>query len=86
MEFLSMSYFVRAPRGSRFSRDPDSPEFPDKSSAREEAVASAREMLAEAIRTSAEDIPDRLIIADHEGHEVGSVRLSELLPRILKDR
>jgi predicted transcriptional regulator len=35
----------------------------------------------DAIKASRDDIPDRLIVTDGEGREVGSISLRDILPR-----
>ncbi len=85
MEF-PMAYFVRARKGDQISPDTDKMEFVDVHSAREEARAAAREILAAAIMASRDDIPDCFIITDGEGREITIVSLGEVLPKALRQR
>ena len=56
----------------------------DARSAEREATAAARKILVDAINASRDDIPDRLIVTDGEGREVGSISLRDVLPKTLR--
>jgi hypothetical protein len=60
--------------------------LPDINAAKKEALAAAREMLAEAIKAAREDVPDCFIVADANGQEILSVAFNEALPEKLRSR
>jgi hypothetical protein len=64
--------------------DDEGTELPNVTVARSEAEQGAREMLAEAIKTGRDTIPEAFIIADEHGREVDTVLLATLLPKSLK--
>jgi hypothetical protein len=64
--------------------DPEGTELPNLESARQEAMLSAREMLAEWIVLGAEDIPLKIVIADEAGAVLGTVHMRDVLPRALR--
>ena len=63
--------------------DLEGEEFLDVDAARREALASARETLANAIRNG-EDAPQRVQVTDDDGHEVATVALVEVLPHWMR--
>jgi hypothetical protein len=64
--------------------DDQGTDFPDLSTAREQALASARELLADAIRAGDHDGPQRVVIADASGRELATVSMKDVLPRFLR--
>jgi hypothetical protein len=54
------------------------------SSARREAILSAREILAAAIRAGQANVPDAFVISDEGGRALDTVPLAEVLPEALK--
>ena len=50
-------------------------DLPDLSAAKREAVLSARELLAEAIKTGKQTVPDAFVIADDKGRPLDMVSL-----------
>jgi hypothetical protein len=67
----------------RINPDEEGSELPDIDAARREALAAARELLAEAIKFERPQVPDCLIIVDADGHELMTVLLKEVLPKPL---
>src|SRR3978361_2363755 len=65
------------------TEDPEGSELPDLSAARECAVQSARELLANALRFDA-SVPDGLCIVDQNGIELLTVYIADVLPNSLK--
>jgi hypothetical protein len=59
-------------------------DLPDLSAAKREAVLSARELLAEAIKSGRQRVPDAFVIADDEGRPLDIVSLAAVLPEPLK--
>jgi uncharacterized protein DUF6894 len=54
------------------------------SAARHEAIKSARELLAGAIRAGQTEVPDAFVIVDEAGREIDVVLQAMLLPEALK--
>ena len=65
------------------TEDPEGSELPDLSAARECAVQSARELLANAIRFDT-SVPDRIFVVDQDGIELLTVFIADVLPSSLK--
>jgi hypothetical protein len=65
--------------------DEEGSEFADEDAARKEALASARELLADAIRRGRNFPPEQIVIADASGHELATVNLKDVLPAYLLD-
>ena len=51
---------------------------------RAQAVATARELLADAIKSGVDLGFDAVVIADERGEEIASVQLAEVLPKRLR--
>ena len=66
--------------------DREGSDCPDIDSARREAVAGARQILADAIKSGAESIPEAFVITDCEGREIGILPLVSVLPKQLQHR
>ena len=64
--------------------DQEGSDFPDADAARQEAVAAARQIVAEAIRYGNEYAPEEFVIADSEGRELEVVPFAAVLPKGLK--
>jgi hypothetical protein len=58
--------------------------LPDSGAARQEALTAARYILADAIRSGNEDIPEAFVIADSEGGEIETLPFAQVLPSRLK--
>ena len=78
-------FHFNAVSGDRITPDLEGEELLDADAARKEAVASAREILANAIRTGS-DAPERIQVIDGHGCEVLSVSLADLLPMSLRNK
>jgi hypothetical protein len=73
-----MQYYfdVRRDGQTNFDDDADGTELPDVQAAREEAVASIREILAEALQSGEESREGEMIVKDQAGETVATVRFS----------
>ncbi len=58
--------------------------LPDTNAARQEALTAARHILADAIRSGNESIPEAFVIADGEGRELETLPFALVLPNRLK--
>jgi hypothetical protein len=80
---MSRFYFhLRA--SEQLVSDEDGQDLPDGSAAKLEAIASAREILAAAIRFGQASLPDALVIEDEAGREIDTVPLATVVPESLK--
>jgi uncharacterized protein DUF6894 len=70
--------------GSRLIHDVEGAEFPSADQAREEALSSAREVLANAVRSGKDVGADALVVIDERGDEITLVPFSEALPKRLR--
>ncbi len=81
-------YFLHVRDGGHLTKDKEGENFPDLAEARAEALNTAREMWAEALREgSGRDYLDAfIIIADKKGRELTTVSFVEALPPRLRSR
>jgi hypothetical protein len=59
-------------------------DLPDFSAAKREAIAAARELLAEAIKSGRAEVPEAFVIADEEGREIDTLPLAAVLENLKK--
>ena len=78
------TYFFKFRSGTRIEEDPEGVELPDIVAAQEEAIGTAREIVANAIKFSHDDLPDHIIISDGDNQTLSIVPLSDVLPRSLR--
>lgn len=67
--------------GDQIVIDQEGSDLPDTAAARAEALASARQILADAIRSGSEAVPEAFVIADSEGRELETVPFAVVLPK-----
>lgn len=77
-------FHIRMSDTDQMISDQEGSDFSDIASARLEALAAARCILADAIRSGNENIPDAFVIADSQGRELDTVPLSAVLPQRFK--
>jgi hypothetical protein len=70
--------------GNQRIPDEEGEDLPNASEARREAVRSAREILAAAIRHGQPRAPDAIVIADDAGRTLDTIRLASVLPESFK--
>jgi hypothetical protein len=80
---MSRYYFHLRLVDDRIIADQDGSDLPDAATARREALAAARQMLADAIKSGSENIPEALVITDSEGRELETVPIAPVLPKRL---
>ncbi|MFL5090486.1 MAG: DUF6894 family protein [Xanthobacteraceae bacterium] len=78
-------YFFHIKHGNQLIRDEEGSDLADPAQAYEEALKSARELLAMIIKEGRDLSFDAFIIADAQGEQVMFVPLTEALPKQLKD-
>jgi hypothetical protein len=74
-------YYLHMRSGDRIESDLEGSELSDLNAARNEALQSAREILAEAIISPNPDLFDSFVIADESGRELETVALRDALPK-----
>ena len=70
--------------GAELLNDVEGLDLRDALEARQMAINSARELLADAIRHGKNRIPEAIVIADEQGHAIETVPLAIVLPEPLK--
>jgi hypothetical protein len=73
-------FYFHMRTGDHVEADPDGTELPSLAAAEKEALHSAREILADAIKASTDPI-DGFVIADESGRELATVPLKDALPK-----
>jgi hypothetical protein len=77
-------FYFHVRDGDQLIPDDEGQDLPDVSEALREALLAAREILAEAIKTGKERVPDALVVTDESGRAIETVRIATVLPRPLK--
>jgi uncharacterized protein DUF6894 len=77
-------FYFHVRRGEHIATDTEGTECADIGAAREQALSSAREILAAAIKAAKSGTPDCFIIADGSGRELMTVAFNEALPEGLR--
>jgi hypothetical protein len=78
-------YYFQQQDSTGVTEDPEGSELPDQLAARDCAVQSARELLANAIRFDT-SVPDRIFVVNEEGTELLTVFIADVLPNSLKKK
>jgi hypothetical protein len=74
-------FYFHIREAGRLIPDDEGTDLPDFPAARREALLSARELLAEAIKKDKPEAPDAFVIADEVGHTLETLSLNEILPK-----
>ena len=77
-------FYLHIKAGGDLHYDEEGIELPSIDAARKEALLSAREMLARAIKAGKTTVPEALVIADEDGRTLEVVPLASVLPEPLK--
>ena len=80
---LSRYYFHLRLVDDQVIADQDGSDLRDAATARQEALAAARQILVDGIKSGCEYIPEAFVIADSEGCELETVPLAAALPKWL---
>jgi hypothetical protein len=81
---MALYHFHIRRRDGKTNLDIDGIDFPDFNSARVQAFETARELLSDAVKFATNDVPESIVIADNEGHELLTVPLTSVLSKGLK--
>jgi hypothetical protein len=74
-------FYFHLQAGDQIVPDDEGIDLPDLSAAQREAILAARELLAEAIKSGKQEVPEAFVIADEEGRALALVPLAAVLPR-----
>ena len=77
-------FYFHLREGDTVIPDDEGQDLPDLSEALREAQLAARDLLAEAIRSGKERVPDAFVIADEAGRAIGTLPLAAVLPKRMK--
>ena len=77
-------FYFHLKDGEELLTDDDGVDLPDVSHAKHEAIQSARELLAEAIKTGRPEVPEAFVISDEAGRTLFELPMVEVLPGPLK--
>jgi hypothetical protein len=77
-------FYFHLRHGDQLIPDDEGQELPDTSRALREAMLAARELLASAIKSGKERVPEAIVIADESGQPIETIRLAAVLPKTLK--
>jgi hypothetical protein len=77
---MERRFYFHMRLGEKLLADQDGSDLLDIAVAHQEALESARHIVADAIRSGSEKIPEAFVIADSEGRELETVLLSVVLP------
>ena len=77
-------FYFHVVEGAELLTDVEGAHLTDALKAREMAMRSAREILADAIRVGKNRIPEAIVIADEKGRAIETVPLAAVLPEPLK--
>jgi hypothetical protein len=77
-------FYFHLRAGDELTPDDEGIDLPDFPAARREAILSARELLAEAIKSGKQQVPDAFVISDGAGQALETVLLAAVLPESLK--
>lgn len=77
-------YFLHLVDGDDCICDAEGSELPDIAAAREQALLSAREILAEAIKDGRAHVPRFVVAVSERGNEVAVIDLRDILPAGLR--
>jgi hypothetical protein len=77
-------FYFHVRDGDQLVRDEEGQDLPDTSAALSEAILTARELLANAIKSGKERIPDAIVVADESGQPIETVPIAIVLPKALK--
>jgi len=77
-------YFLHLLDGDDVICDPEGSDLPSIAAAREQALLSARELLAEAIKRGNQRIPRFVVVVSEGGNEVAVIDVKAIVPLSLK--
>jgi hypothetical protein len=79
-------YFFVQQEGHLVAADDEGVDLSGPDAAQEEASKAARELLAECIRSGEDSPVEAVVVTDHEGHPLSVLRMTQVLPKGLRNR
>jgi hypothetical protein len=76
-------FYFHLRSADELAQDDEGLELPDLAAAREQAIASAREIVADAIKAGKTKTLRHFVIADENGREILTVPLKDVVPKHL---
>jgi hypothetical protein len=73
-------YYFHVQSGNTVHPDDEGSDLPSLSAAQEQALASARELLADAIKFGKLEVPICIVIAAEDGRELAKIPVKDILP------
>ena len=70
----------------RLVHDEQGEDLPSLSAAQQEALLTARDLLANAIKGGREDVPSAVVIADERGRAIDTIPLAAVLPESMRSQ
>lgn len=77
-------FFINYQRGDWIAKDDEGQDYPGLEEVRSEALASARELLADNIRSATRSPLDAVIITNESGDELMMISARDVLPKAWK--
>jgi hypothetical protein len=77
-------FYFHIRNADEMTLDDEGTDLPDLNAARELAMASARELLANAIKEGRGRVPEGIVIADAFGRELATVPIRDVVPSHLR--
>lgn len=74
-------FYFHVQDGNELVRDEEGVDLPDAEAARRQALLSACELLAEAIKHGKDRVPDAFVIADEAGRAIEILPVAVVLPK-----
>jgi hypothetical protein len=84
MEIAVGRFYFHLRAGDQLITDEEGQDLPDAAAAKREGECAARELLADAIRSGKQQVPEAFTIADAHGREIAIVYLAAFLPNLLR--
>ena len=81
-EMARLYFFIKA--GDRLISDEEGADLLGPDEARQEAIETARETVAECVRTGRDLDVEAIVVTDGEGHPVVIVPFEKVLPKLLR--
>ena len=77
-------FYFHVRDGDELIYDEEGQDLPDVSQALREALLAARELLANAIKSGKEQVPDAVVVVDESGQAIETLPIALVLPKLLK--
>jgi hypothetical protein len=75
-------FFINYRRGDQIAKDDEGRDYPSLDDVRSAAMASARELLADNIRSATQSPLDAVIITNESGDELMMISVKDILPKV----